>query len=35
MRALKPLETSRCPFDEPPPDTNETPHWVKPRWSLR
>ena len=31
MRALKPLETSRCPFDEPPPGTNETPHWVKPR----
>ena len=30
MRALKPLGTSRCPFDEPPPDTNETPHWVKP-----
>ncbi len=31
MRALKPLATSRCPFDEPPPGTNETPHWVKPR----
>jgi len=31
MRTLKPLGTSRCPFDEPPPDTNETPHWVKPQ----
>jgi bifunctional non-homologous end joining protein LigD len=31
MRALTPLGTSRSPFDEPPPATNETPHWVKPK----
>jgi bifunctional non-homologous end joining protein LigD len=31
MRALTPLGTSRSPFDEPPPATNETPHWVKPQ----
>jgi bifunctional non-homologous end joining protein LigD len=29
--ALRPLAAKTCPFDVPPPATNETPHWVKPR----
>jgi bifunctional non-homologous end joining protein LigD len=31
MTVLKPLSVRTCPFDEPPPETNEAPHWVKPR----
>jgi bifunctional non-homologous end joining protein LigD len=30
MKSLRGLETRTSPFDEPPPATNETPHWVKP-----
>ena len=30
MKSLRGLETRTCPFDVPPPATNETPHWVKP-----
>jgi bifunctional non-homologous end joining protein LigD len=30
MESLRGLETRACPFDVPPPATNETPHWVKP-----
>lgn len=29
--ALSAIETKATPFDVPPPVTNETPHWVKPR----
>jgi bifunctional non-homologous end joining protein LigD len=31
MAELERLRTSKCPFDVPPPTTNETPHWVKPK----
>jgi bifunctional non-homologous end joining protein LigD len=31
MKALAALTIARSPFDVPPPVTNETPHWVKPR----
>jgi bifunctional non-homologous end joining protein LigD len=30
MRSLQSLEMRTSPFDVPPPDTNDTPHWVKP-----
>ncbi len=30
MKSLRELEVPRCPFDVPPPATNETPHWVRP-----
>ena len=30
MRALKPLETAQCPFDEKP-KSNSPAHWVKPK----
>ena len=31
MAELTRLQTATCPFDVPPPGTNETPHWVKPK----
>jgi bifunctional non-homologous end joining protein LigD len=31
MKQLRPIETTRCPFREPPRKTNERPHWVKPK----
>jgi bifunctional non-homologous end joining protein LigD len=31
MAELKKLHAAASPFDVPPPTTNETPHWVKPR----
>jgi bifunctional non-homologous end joining protein LigD len=30
MRSLRGLEVATCPFDVPPPATNETAHWVRP-----
>ncbi len=31
MAELTRLQTATCPFDVPPPATNETAHWVKPK----
>jgi bifunctional non-homologous end joining protein LigD len=31
MAELTRLQTQACPFDVPPPTTNETAHWVKPK----
>jgi bifunctional non-homologous end joining protein LigD len=31
MKALRSLDTRTCPFDVPPPETNEPAHWVKPK----
>ena len=31
MAELTRLQTATCPFDVPPPTTNETAHWVKPK----
>lgn len=31
MKALRSLDAKTCPFDVPPPQTNEPAHWVKPK----